>query len=174
MEQIDQHHLVAPTGAAGAIVRGCYRYLLWREWDANRSRLLWILLNPSLADAATEDPTLGRCVAFSRLWGYGGLEIVNLFAYRSPYPSDLLHAADPVGPENDQFISDAAQRASGVLLAWGQRGRYLQRDRAVLALFAGQQMLAPQCLGLTKVGCPRHPLYVKSTTPPTPLPQAGT
>jgi len=169
MEQIEQR---TPTGAAGAIVRGSYRYLLWREWNPSRPRLLWILLNPSLADAATDDPTLRRCVAFSRLWGYGRLEIVNLLPYRSPYPSDLLHAADPGGPENDQFIANASQRASAVLLAWGHRGRYLRRDQVVLALLARHQMLAPQCFGLTKAGCPRHPLYVKATVALTPFPQA--
>lgn len=68
----------------GAIIRGRYRYLLWRTWDMTRPRLLWVLLNPSTADDQTDDPTLRRCIRFSRDWQYGGLEIVNLFAFRTP------------------------------------------------------------------------------------------
>ena len=69
----------------GAVVVGPYRYLLWREWNAKLPRLLWILLNPSTADERVDDPTLRRVLGFSRSYGFGGLEVVNLFALRSPH-----------------------------------------------------------------------------------------
>jgi hypothetical protein len=152
----------APDGLVGATVRGPYRYRLWRTWDPSGPCLLWILLNPSLADAQTDDPTLRRCRAFSRAWGYGGLEIVNLFAYRTPYPDVLRQVADPVGPENDDYIVTAAQRAAGIVLAWGCHGRSRNRDSAVLALLARQYVPPLRCLGLTRAGCPRHPLYIRT------------
>jgi hypothetical protein len=168
MEPISQESMPfpAPDDFAGALVRGPYRYLLWRTWDATGPRLLWILLNPSLADAQTNDPTLRRCCAFSRAWGYGGLQIVNLFAYRTPYPEVLRQVADPVGSENDAYIVTAAQRAAGIILAWGHHGRSRSRDSAVLALLAQQQIPPLRCLGLTRAGCPRHPLYMRIDVKP--------
>jgi len=68
----------------GALMVGDYRYHLWRTWDETRPRLLWVMLNPSTADGETDDPTVRRCIGFSKGWGYGSIEIVNLFAYRPP------------------------------------------------------------------------------------------
>src|SRR5436190_16744965 len=73
----------------GAIIVGDYRYLLWRSWDRARPRLLWVFLNPGTADGRADDPTLRRCIGFSQAWHYGGLEIANLFAFRTPRPADL-------------------------------------------------------------------------------------
>src|SRR4051812_37498054 len=101
-----------PAQDSGAITEGAYRYLLWRTWDASRPCALWILLNPSLADAQTDDHTLRRCKAFSASWQFGGLEVVNLFAFRTPYPRDLHRATDPVGEDNDNHIAAAIKRAT--------------------------------------------------------------
>lgn len=154
----------------GAIIVGEYRYLLWRTWDSAHPRLLWVLLNPSTADGQTDDPTLRRCIGFSRDWQYGGLEIVNLFALRSRQPRDLFTAADPVGSENDQYLAAAAARAQCIVLAWGTHGIYRQRDRAVLALLARQSVQPFHCLDTTQHGHPRHPLYVAQTARPVPIP----
>jgi hypothetical protein len=157
----------------GAILSGRYRYLLWRTWDETRPRLLWVLLNPNTADEQTDDPTLRRCIRFSREWQYGGLEIVNLFAFRTPHPHDLHRAADPIGSENDQYLATAAARAAGIILAWGEKGTYLQRDRAVLALLSLYSTQPLYCLGIAHNGCPRHPLYRPGSTRPVPYQEVG-
>jgi hypothetical protein len=146
----------------GAILdpTGIYRYLLWREWEPGGRRIAFVMLNPSTADATTNDPTIRRCIGFARSWGFGALDVVNLFAYRATYPLELRNAADPVGPENDQYILDASKRADVVLLAWGNHGTLLDRDREVLRLLSGRRDLL--CLNVTNAGQPRHPLYAHS------------
>jgi len=136
---VNEHLAPIPTQDNGAFIEGAYRYLLWRTWDATLPRALWILLNPSMADERIDDPTLRRCKGFSASWRFGGLEIANLFALRTPYPRDLYQATD-------RHIIAAAKRATCIILAWGAHGGYRQRDQAVLALLAAQTALAPCCL----------------------------
>lgn len=146
------------TGAiqGGAILHGAYRYTLWRIWDEQSPRALFVLLNPSTADAEQDDPTLRRCLGFARREGCGSLEIVNLFAYRTTQPALLKMISDPIGVENDQHIAAAAQRANIIVLGWGTHGTYRARDREVLQLLTAYPLY---CLELTKNGYPKHPLY---------------
>lgn len=142
-----------------------YRYSLRRWWDDSLPWCCWIMLNPSTADAAKDDPTIKRCIKFSQRWGCGGLFVVNLFAWRATDPRQLLSAADPVGPKNDWSIKTWAEQCQGPLVAaWGAGGRlcatgndgvYDRRDRAVTRLLSGVRL---QCLGTTKDGYPKHPL----------------
>lgn len=149
-----------PLPPRGAVIVGPYRYLLWRVWNPTVPRLLWILLNPNTADEERDDPTLRRITGFSRTFGFGGLEVVNLFALRSPDPAALAQARDPIGPENDLTIRAAAARATTVVAAWGNAGTLYGRDHAVLAQLTGPLF----CLGLTRSGSPRHPLYLPGTS----------
>lgn len=160
-----------PTTDSHAVISECgrYRYSLVRQWAhvTNADRLLcWILLNPSTADASTDDPTLRRCRNFARAWGYPGIEIVNLFALRSTDPRALLDAEDPVGPDNDQHIAAAAKRASGglVLAGWGAWPLAKERVQAVVSMIG----FSPHCIGTTAGGAPRHPLYAPKTAEPRP------
>lgn len=148
----------------GAVIIGDYRYLLWRTWDGALPRMLWVMLNPSTADETTNDATITRCVGFSKVWGYGGLDVVNLFALRATRPSTLRQVADPIGPENDRYITQALSRAGGIVVAWGEHGGFLGRDRAVLERLAQHATQALYCIGVTKNGSPRHPLYVAGST----------
>lgn len=145
-----------------------YRYALQREWDPDAPRVAFVMLNPSTADATQDDPTIRRCIGFARSWGYGALEVVNLFAYRTTDPEALRRVPDPVGPENDRYILRARHRARETLVAWGNRGVLLGRDRAVLRLLLRGKG-AVRCLGLTQAGHPRHPLYVRGDTIPVPF-----
>lgn len=139
---------------------GRYRYVLRRTW-ARGPRLLWVLANPSSADAATDDPTLRRCVRFARDHGYGGLAVANLWAWRSAHPHELRTVADPVGPDNDGWIATLVRQSRGpVVLGWGVQAAP-PRVAAVLALLADRPRL---CLGRTRDGHPRHPLYVPAAT----------
>lgn len=137
-----------------------YRYDLTRTWDPAKPKALWVMLNPSTADSWSEDPTLRRCIEFSRRAGMGGLVVVNLMAWRAPRPVDLPAASDAaVGPENAATVERwlGALGPDGVVVAgWGAVG---PRYRAL----AGQtlQRLSERhdvlCLGTTKTGFPRHP-----------------
>ncbi|GET43882.1 DUF1643 domain-containing protein [Microseira wollei] len=141
---------------------GLYRYSLWREWDANAPRVAFVMLNPSRADADTDDPTLRRCLSFARSWGYGSLEVVNLFAYRAPRPDILRLVSDPIGPENDRYLKQAVELADKIIVAWGNRGSLSNRAKIVSSWLMSRENL--YCLGITQTGHPRHPLYVRSNT----------
>jgi hypothetical protein len=116
------------------------------------------MLNPSTADENVLDPTLTRCKGFAETWGYGSFEVVNLFAIRSTNPRGLLIAEDPIGPANDNIIADAIARAAIVVVGWGAFPLARERAQRVVELAAGKQL---HCLGTTKEGCPRHPLYLR-------------
>ena len=119
---------------------GAYRWHLTRLVDIifQGDRVLFIMLNPSTADAETDDLTLRRCIGYARAWGYGSLAVVNLFGLRTTDPRNLRDHADPVGPHNDKYVLAAIRSvddAAGLIVcAWGARGGYLARDRAVLGL----------------------------------------
>ncbi len=143
---------------------GTYRYSLWRSWHADAPRVVFIMLNPSTADASTNDATIRRCLQFAQSWQYGSLEVVNLFAFRTPYPQQLQTVPDPIGSKCDRFIQIAVEQADRVILAWGNGGKLHGRDQAVLQLLNDRSgLLADRlaCLGRTQSGHPRHPLYLK-------------
>lgn len=145
---------------------GVYRYSLARWWDTSLPRDLWIMLNPSTADAAKDDRTIRRCIGFSRSWGSGGLVVVNLYGYRATDPDDLFAAqkagVDVIGPENDGWIrAHLATERGYVIAAWGATGARAWKVRQYAKL-AGQTLT---CLGTTKNRQPRHPLYVRADTP---------
>ncbi|PRX37616.1 hypothetical protein SAMN05216257_101641 [Meinhardsimonia xiamenensis] len=141
-----------------------YRYALTRVWDEAAPRLLYVMLNPSTATERANDPTIERCERRARALGQGAFGVVNLFAFRATRPADLFAAPDPVGPENDAAIAEAAAWADAILCAWGAHGARQGRAEAVTALLrrAGKPMFH---LGLTKGGQPRHPLYVGYAVP---------
>lgn len=154
------------TSKAGAIISRDYRYLLWRNWVPNNERrLLWVMFNPSTADAEHDDPTLASCRRMSEHQGYGGLEAVNMFAYRTPYPSELRKVDDPVGHDNDRYIVEALERATAVVAAWGWRGAYHGRDAYVRQLLNMHARGSVYCLGRTLNGSPCHPLYRPARNP---------
>ncbi|MSR32228.1 MAG: DUF1643 domain-containing protein [Gemmataceae bacterium] len=137
-----------------------YRYSLWRQWDkSNPSFALFIGLNPSTADEVNDDPTLRRCLAFARKWGHGGLCLVNLFAFRAASPAVMQQQADPVGPKNDTWIALWGKKANRVVACWGIHGSFAERDKEVIP-FLGKEIY---CMGRTKSGQPRHPLYLKAS-----------
>jgi len=148
----------------GAIfdVNARYRYSLWRAWSAYHPRIAFILLNPSTANEQIDDPTIRRCMGFARAWDFGSLEVVNLFAYRATDYIELIKVRCPMGEENNYFLLHAVERCSTVVLGWGNRGMLLGRDRQVMSLLIGRNDV--HCLGITKDGQPRHPLYVKGDT----------
>lgn len=147
-----------------------WRYQLLRQWDPGRPALNWLMLNPSTADEDVNDPTVERCERYARRWGYGAIVVTNLFAFRATDPSAMKAAADPVGPENDAAILEAAVRCRGrVLCAWGNHGAHLDRSSDVVArLTAGVPGASLLCLDVNRSGEPVHPLYQRADLVPVP------
>lgn len=138
-----------------------YRYSLAREVpSAGIDTVTFIGLNPSTADETIDDPTIRRCIDFARRWGFARLKMLNLYAFRATDPKVMLAADDPIGPENDCTIAKVVGGSNLVVVAWGANAE-AERVEAVLELVA-----YPRCLGVTKSGAPRHPLYIKASTTP--------
>ena len=135
-----------------------YRYALWRTWDDTLPYVMFVGLNPSTADENTDDPTLIRCMNFAKSWGYGGVCMANLFAFRATDPSLMKTSENPVGRLNNKWLKELASQAGLVVAAWGNDGAYLGRSQKVVNMI-------PQlhCLKINKSGEPAHPLYQKST-----------
>ncbi len=144
---------------------GRYRYKLWRTWDDSCPPVMFIMLNPSTADATQNDPTIRRCIGFARDWGYGGVRVGNLFAWRTPYPGALRSAPDPIGEDNDTALRDLAEGAALVVAAWGVHGAWQERAQAFCQEFSRPL----HALGITKSGEPAHPLRLRRTCSPFPL-----
>jgi hypothetical protein len=160
-----------PYRTTGATFSECcrYRYRLWRTMRLEGPTVLFIMLNPSTADDLTNDPTIERCERRAKYWGFGVLEVVNLFAWRATDPGELLHAVEPVGSENDATILTASQNADAVICAWGKHGALHNRAKNVLKLLRGANIVT-QCLGVNGDGSPKHPLYLPYTQQPMAFP----
>ena len=140
-----------------------YCYNLWRKWDENNHKyVMFIGLNPSTADEIQDDPTIRRCIQYSKDWGYGALCMTNLFAFRATQPKDMMAAIDPIGPMNDAHLLNLSKNAGIVVAAWGKEdGKFNERDKQVLGLVQNLH-----CLKLNKDGSPAHPLYLKKDLKP--------
>jgi len=155
LEELEMNAVIDDTGQ--------YRYSLTRLWDKNLPKLVFLMLNPSTANHFEDDPTIRRCVNFSKRWGYGSLEVVNLFAFRATDPKELLTCSDPIGKENNRYIKEALKDAELVIAAWGTKGNILKRNEQVIELLNNNDI---HCLTLTKDGHPKHPLYIKNDERP--------
>jgi len=141
-----------------------YRYDLWRIWDKHKPYLMIIGLNPSTADETKDDATIKRCKRFAFDWGFGGLCMVNLFAFRATERKDMLKYSDPIGEDNDKYLLKHSKKAGMILAAWGTDGVHLARNHAVKILLEKERPML--CLIKTKHGHPGHPLYIKADTKP--------
>ena len=157
--------------ASSAVLSDCgrYRYRLDRKWSDGPA-MCFVMLNPSTADADIDDPTIRRCIGFAKREGCGALVVVNLFNFRSTRPEDMADADNPEGDDADLRLLEAIEEIDGPLIAaWG--AHWMAKDRAAhVTAMIGIHMV---CLGKTKDGHPRHPLYVKGDAPLLPLVQKG-
>ena len=140
-----------------------YRYSLWRFWDSGGRYAAFVGLNPSTADEKNDDPTVRRCINYAKAWGFSGLIMLNIFAFRSTDPKNLYALDDPVGPDNDFHIRSASNKAGITVAAWGTHGEHLNRGAYVATI-----LKHPHCLATTKAGHPKHPLYLKKDLKPIP------
>ena len=153
--------------ASGAEFSRCrrWRYLLWRRWDPRQPAANFLMLNPSTADERQLDPSCTRARNYAERWGYGGILITNLFAWRATDPEEMKAARDPVGPENDAAIVRAARRAALVVCAWGNQGAFLERSAAVTEML-GKTKIKLHALRVNGSGEPAHPLYLPGCLKP--------
>ena len=151
------------TVCGGAEFSECrtYRYALWRIWGVGPCAM-FIGLNPSTADENTNDPTIRRCIRFATDWGFGGLYMLNLFAYRSTDPKVLVSMGDPIGPKNSEALAYYRTKCELIVAAWGAHKLASRRGRSVCGIICRRL----DCLGTTKDGSPRHPLYVRADVKP--------
>lgn len=158
---------------------GKYRYRLTRTWQkATSSVALWLMLNPSTADATIDDTTIRKCIGFSQRWGHGGLEVINLFAFRATDPAELLQQRDPVGPEYATHLMASLRSAPTIIAAWGcgdtlkkLSGRYQNRADAVLKVIRTVRPdVQVRCLGANAEGIPYHPARLSYQAKLVPFP----
>ena len=152
-----------------AVYSACerYRYSLTRVWDPAGQRVLFVMLNPSTATEVQNDPTVERCERRARHLGFGGFRVVNIFAFRATDPRDLRAAAEPIGPQNDAALTEAAGWADSIIAAWGVHGAHQGRGATVADMLraTGRPLFH---LGLSRQGHPRHPLYLPYAQRPEP------
>lgn len=157
-----------------------YRYTLWRKWDCDsltgcsddlkhsHEFVQFIGLNPSTADETRDDPTIRRCIAFAKSWGYGAMCMTNLFAFRATDPKQMMKKENLADIDNQHHILSCGSEAAIVVAAWGVNGTFACRDLTVKQ-WLSQAKIPVFHLGLTKEGHPKHPLYLPKTLTPIPL-----
>lgn len=130
----------------------------------------FIGLNPSTADETKDDPTVRRCIAFAKSWGYSAMCMTNLFAFRSTDPRMMLAEAWPVGICNDKWLLDVAEKSNIIIAAWGNHGNHLSRAAQVIGMFKWRPELYAKlhCLATNKSHAPKHPLYLRADLQPQP------
>ncbi len=158
------------AGEAWAVSSQCrnYRYRLVRVWDSHKPRLGVVGHSWSTANEWRSDPAVRRCIGFARAWGYGGIDIGNLFGLQAADPRKLASVADPIGPDNDAHLAAMCADNDLVLLAWGahadpNRARTVAQMLWHLSENCGGSLAV---LGWTERGQPRHPLYVPKDSMP--------
>lgn len=158
---------VASGTVSDAAFSDCDRYRWWleRRWDGkplgSGNIAMQIGMNPSTADIDCDDPTVAGCCDRARRWGYGGLLMLNVFAYRATRKADLLTVEDPVGSLNDETIRRLVPRASVIVVGWGQLPPALHGRGAAVARILAEVGVQPMCFAVNADGSPKHPLYVR-------------
>ena len=135
-----------------------YRYQLSRIWDDEKPKVLFIMLNPSTADADVDDPTIRRVVNFAKSWVYGGVFVGNLYAFRSTNPKSLRYTDNPIGTDNIQHIQSLIGLVERVIYAWGNKKKEPDWLYSLVD--------SPYCIDVSKKGISKHPLYLKSELKP--------
>lgn len=151
-----------------ALISDCgkYRYILSREWDLEKGRVCWIMLNPSTADASFDDPTIRKCIGFTNRLGMGAIFVVNLCAFRATKPRDLYASdEDVIGAENESNVLQAIRRSHKVIAAWGCLNPRTAWAHKVMRKTLMNENVTTYCLGTNGDGSPKHPLYVAYDTP---------
>lgn len=166
--------LVWPPSKSGAVfVDGRrHRLYLWRRWDPTGTMAMFIGLNPSTANEEQNDPTVRRCIEFAKRWGYGGMFMCNAFTLVSTDPKGLEADPEPLLRGANLALRVLRQRSAVAVAAWGNLIEKVRAGKAQTERL--RRELAPlHCFGTTKLGHPRHPLYLAYSTELVPLEDGG-
>lgn len=159
---------------SSAIISECgkYRYRLTRIWDETLPKVIWLMLNPSTANGTEDDPTIRKCIGFAKRWGFGGIEVINCWAFRSSDPKQLYLQHDPFGQRNWEHIDEVCSESNLLIAAWGCEAVVRKLNKAGLsAKDTLMQIMNRHCalgidhLGISKTGNPYHPLMLSYDTP---------
>ena len=153
---------------ASAFLSECkkYRYSLTRIWDESKPKVMFVMLNPSTADGTQDDPTIRRCIGFAKSWGYGGMHVCNLFAYRATDPKELLKVDNPFGDQNIWVTRKLVEEVEIVVCAWGNKpilDKFQNLSTFLLLHYCHEKQ---HYIEMSKDGIPKHPLYLKSNLKP--------
>jgi hypothetical protein len=160
---------------------GLYRYWLYRGWDKSKPQAIVVMMNPSMADARVDDPSVAKVQRMARRWGMGAVMIGNVFAYRSTDQAGLGEVSDPVGADNDRKLMAAAELvkmglADRIVFAYGRPKLRVLQDRGPHVARMIADLIAPKpvyALRVGKGGHPWHPLYLPDATVPEPWTPPG-
>ena len=131
-----------------------YRYELSRIWNESLLILTFVALNPSsYADENTDSKTINRMINIAKSDGYGGIYIVNLYAFRTTYPNVLKSVDNPIGNDNISHVKRVIALSDKVVYCWGNKEKE--------PVWLRNLVLTPYCLGLSKKGIPLHPISSK-------------
>lgn len=128
-----------------------YRYALWRTWDEDKMKVMFIGLNPSTANEFKDDPTVTRCISYAKQWGYGGIIMGNIFAYRTSSTDEMKRAEDPIGRENDAWLNRLSEQADIIVAMWGNLGDFRNRSAEVCDMFPDLM-----CFSINATDQPHH------------------
>ena len=143
---------------------GKYRYSLWRIWDKSKPLVMFIGLNPSTANATSDDPTIRRVKSIAANLGYGGVYMMNCFPYISTDPKKLVSSGGTL--VNDIKLKEVSEKCTDIIFAWGnfEIVRMMGIDYILSNKFPNAK-----ALHINKNGSPKHPLYCKSDIKPVPF-----
>ena len=131
------------------------RYSLNREWDKSKNKILYIMLNPSLADDKNDDPTIRRLINFTKKFNYGGFLVGNIFTTITPNPKEL-DKSKGMSDKNFEELIKLINKVDQIVYAWGSS---IEEPQLLKKL-----VLSPKCFGKNFNGTPKHPLYLPSQT----------
>ena len=148
-----------------------YRYILTRTWDITKPYIIFVGLNPSTADETDDDNTIKKLMRYAKRWGYGGIIMTNIFAFRATEPKDMKKAEDPIGPDNDRYLANMLSSgvATTVVAMWGNHGVYKGREERVRQLLNEMEFkgyISVKCFEISKQGQPKHPLFLSESLDP--------
>lgn len=172
IEELKQY---TPEPKKQAVISDCkkYRFALSRIWDHQKPMAMFIMLNPSTADAKQDDPTIRRCISFAKSWGYGGIIVCNLFPFRATNPKELL-VRENISTQislNSFYIRQLQEHCRVIILAWGNENILdkIFKEHYPVGKLSFLKLEKIHYLELSKNGTPKHPLYLPQTLKPQPL-----
>ena len=131
------------------------RYSLTREWDKSKNKILYIMLNPSIADNKQDDPTIRRLINFTQKFNYGGFLVGNIYSTITPNPNEIDKSRG-ISDKNFKELLKLINKVDQIVYAWGNT---IEEPQLLKEL-----VLNPKCFGKNLNGTPNHPLYLPKTS----------